>query len=167
MVAFSDTDFLFENGDVETRTYEVPIDAESVIKRGYRFLSGGGYWWIPYHGLVSTAVSGGSVRLRNSMAGEVFADMPWVFSLSLRGTFVRVPGVHFFKYIYDESVSHRWKYGLWQRIAAVFSCMRCLFVAPVSVVSKIALTGVLLLKVVGPFVFVAKQFCMRLLGRDA
>ena len=165
VVAFSDVDFHFENEVVETRTYEVPLDTDSVIQRGYRFLSGGGYWWIPYHGLVNNWHSGGELRLRHSMAGEVFADMPWVFNLALRGPFVRVPGVHFFKYIYDESVSHNWNYGLWQRLASVFSCMRCLLDSPVGIFQKVALLAVLTLKVVGPFVFLIKRFILRLVGK--
>ncbi|MCB1120274.1 MAG: glycosyltransferase [Verrucomicrobiae bacterium] len=157
VVSFSDISNHYQNGRVVQSAYDVEVSGEQVAKRAIRFLRGGGSWWLPYRGLVKTSLAGNRLRLRKSMAGEAYADLPWIFTLTLRGNFVRIPNLLYHKYIYDTSASNNWGCTLWQHIAAIFSCMRCLLTQPVKLWDKLIILSVLHLKVIGPFIYLAGQ----------
>lgn len=157
VVAYTDVQYHYENGKVQKTTYEVEMDAGRVARRAIRFLRGGGNWWLPYRGLVKTSLAGNRLRLRKSLAGEAYADLPWLFTLTLRGKFIRVPALLYHKYVYQTSASNTWSCTLRQHLAALFTCMRNLLAQPVPLVDKLAILVVLHLKVVGPFAHLAKR----------
>lgn len=67
-------------------------------------------WWVPVHGLFRMSTAREVGGLRPSRAGEHSADWMWLLALSLRGEFLRVPGVLYRKYYLSTSLSKGWSH---------------------------------------------------------
>lgn len=120
-VAYSDVEELLPDSDERLyHAFPALAEGEPRTKLARRILWGMEKgWWLPYHGIVSSAALSFERRLRRNLAGEFQADMIWVLALVCSGSFVKVDSVLWLKYKRPGSVANSWDYSL-PNMAAVY-----------------------------------------------
>lgn len=76
---------------------------------------------------------------KRSGAGEYACDWPWLFHLSLLGTFIRVDKVMYHKTRRDEGMSIKFKHTRANQAMAMSTCLHELFTSDLSLFEKVHL----------------------------
>jgi glycosyltransferase involved in cell wall biosynthesis len=122
VLAYSDMDVTWLDGSLEKVSYCAPgnfFDPGALTQSLFRRDDA---WYAPHRGLFRTSIGKKIGGLRKNLVGEFSADQPWLIHLSLYGEFVRVPKVLCHKHYMKESLSLKWKYGLWNMSALGLAC---------------------------------------------
>ncbi|WP_395686895.1 glycosyltransferase family 2 protein [Aestuariivirga sp.] len=139
-VAFADTLLTRLDGSQELWQYADLDGVAEACERGQRVLSRRGRWWVPNRGMFRTAAARKVGGLRKHDSGEFSADLPWLFHLSLVGSFVRIPETLCYKFYREGSLSRTWRFSFRQNFDVLVACMREIWLSELDVADKLALS---------------------------
>jgi GT2 family glycosyltransferase len=126
VLAFSDVLLVSQDGSREEKRYAVLEGIADPIERARRIARQESSWWIPNRGVFRAGAAGAIGGLRRHAAGEFSADWPWLFELSLLGSFVRIPEPLVTKIYLPTSLSRSWRFGARQWLAVTASARSAL-----------------------------------------
>lgn len=138
-IAFSDTVITYLDGTQELWQYTELDGLNDARSRGLRILSRTGHWWVPNRGLFRSEAARKVGGLRKHDSGEFSADFPWLFHLSLVGSFIRVPETLCSKFYKAGSLSRTWNFGLREQFDVLAACMREIWWSEIPISEKLAL----------------------------
>jgi hypothetical protein len=144
VMAFSDMLLTHPSGEQERSVYTELEGIADAAERGLTMLRQKGAWWVPNRGMFRLAAARRVGGLRRHAAGEVSADLPWLFHLALLGRFARVPGFLCHKFYRPDSLSRTWQGTRSEHREAMAACMRELWNSPLSTDDKVKVAGPLL-----------------------
>lgn len=136
-IAFSDTLLTTPDGATEHWVYQELEDINDPITRAVSILNRKGTWWVPNRGIFRHAMTKKINGLKTHESGEYSADLPWLFHMSLYGSFVRIPETLCFKNYKTSSLSRSWDFNQKASFDVLASCMRELWLADVPVDLKL------------------------------
>jgi glycosyltransferase involved in cell wall biosynthesis len=123
VLAYADSEeWRLNQGDSITCFPASPL-GDTPQRRGARFIRFEYGCWLPYRGLIRTAVLKRVGGLRRHRRGEVYADIDWLLALALEGAFVRQPEVLYHKEYQQTSLTYQWILDHRAMLAALWACM--------------------------------------------
>jgi glycosyltransferase involved in cell wall biosynthesis len=143
VLAFSDIEFVHQDGRIEILRYRALDGVASRFVRAAQVIRRTRGWWLPYRGLVRTVAARRIGGLRRHRAGEFAADWPWHLELAMIGGFVRVAETLCRKHGRAASVSGGWDYSLRNWFAVSLSCAAGIRRSQLGFVAKAALVAFL------------------------
>lgn len=108
VLAYSDMTVSEVGGVRTTQVFDEFASTRTTLQRGIVMAGRRKNWWVPNRGMFRASAYRAVGGLRPNDAGEFAADWTWLFALSLRGPFVRVPQVLCDKYYQPGSLSKTW-----------------------------------------------------------
>lgn len=124
VLAFSDMETMYTNGDREVNIYRELDGVKQPIERAKIMIEQRGDWWTPHRGVFRATAAQKIGGLKKHFAGEFAADWPWLLHLSLLGEFERVPQILCHKYYKSKSLSRTWTYNIRAWLGVAWSCSR-------------------------------------------
>lgn len=117
VLAYSDMTVSEVGGSSEVHIFDDLTVTTTALQRGVVMAGRRRNWWVPNRGLFRASAYQAVGGIRPNDAGEYSADWTWLFALSLRGPFARVPKVLCDKYYKPSSLSKTWPHDATQRAA--------------------------------------------------
>jgi len=137
IVAYSDTLLTRVEGSKEHWAYLELENVENPVIRGIKILEQREKWWVPGRGVFRWSMAEKIKGFKTHQSGEFSADLPWIFHMSLYGSFVRIPETLCFKFLKPSSLSRSWDFNQISRYDVLSSCMRELWAADVATEIKL------------------------------
>ena len=165
VMAYSDIVLVHQDGRREEKRYTSLDGVADRLERGRRVARQEGSWWIPNRGVFRASAARSIGGLRRHAAGEFSADWPWLFEMSLLGSFARVPEPLVTKFYLPDSLSRGWDFGARSWAAVTASAMGALSRQDLSARERIVLSGELARFALGRFQRSARRSVSRALAR--
>lgn len=138
VMAYSDLSLTHVDGSCEQIDFNGLDGMDDPVRRGRAMLQPVRDWWVPNRGVFRRRDACRIGGLKTHGAGEFSADWPWLFHMSLLGSFVRCPEVLCFKYYKTGSLSRSWEFSKRQHYEVALSCLRELRHSDLTILDKIA-----------------------------
>ncbi len=132
ILAFPDIEYVKSDGTVGTPSFRELDGVTNRYERVRVMARKPQHNAIPVLGIFRSDAPGLVGGLKRNLAGEFVADWPWLLSLLVHGTFIRVPRILCRKIVRETGVVSGWSNNPLSRLAVMLSCATVIRTAPFS-----------------------------------
>jgi hypothetical protein len=136
VIAYGDIRAHYLTGEIVERAYPEIDAVQDPVERAEAVICRKGYWSTPNYGIFRASAVREAGLFRRHRGGEFSADWPWLLKMSLLGEFVRAPEFLCDKYYKAASLSHNWKWNIWEFAGVCEDCARIVMTSSLSATDK-------------------------------
>lgn len=145
VTAFGDMELSYVGAKAEVVRYEEVEGVQDRVDRTKSLLRLKGRWTTAWRGISKSEAVKKIIPIQKNVSGtqDFILDWIWLVKLSLKGEFIRVPEVLYFKYLQQTSTSIKWKPSNRNYLSSFFNCSLALFRCSISLREQLIYQSIL------------------------